>query len=240
MAGNLYQRYVWLLETIKRYNGITFEQIDDAWQRSHLNENGIPLPKRTLYNHIEAIEDMFNMRIVCQRQGGYKYYIEGSEGGKLSNTQKALLGHLQLSNTLLDNRVNRYIELADSDIYDIIHILAEAINNKQYVTFCWSNGEYGSQAVEMAPYYLKQFGVAGISWFVGGELESGEDVFYNLNNISDIAICDKQFTHPEINYKEFYNSRDIENRPAKDTDDSLDLHWEQSCEDGWLDTLFNK
>lgn len=238
MAGNLYQRYVWLLETIKSYNGITFKQIDEAWQRSCLNDDGTPLPKRTLHNHIEAIEEMFNMHIVCHKQGGYKYYIEGAEGGKLSNTQKALLGHLQLSNTLLDNKMNRYIEFANSDVYDTIHTLTEAIRNKRYVNLSWTNGEYGSRTIKMAPFYLKQFGDVCISWFVVGELESGEDVVFNLNKISELSICDKQFVHPEISYIEFFDSKHIENRPAKDTDDSLDLSWGQLSEDGELDALF--
>lgn len=234
MAGNLYQRYVWLLETVKSYNGITFEQIDQAWQRSYLNDDGAPLPKRTLHNHIEAINDMFNMRIRCNRQGGYKYYIESVDGGKLSKTQKALLGHLQLSNTLLDSRVNRYIELAECPIYELIHPLADAINLKLYVTFSWTHHAYGAQRIEMAPYYLKQHASVGNNWYLLGALPSGEDVIYELKNISDVVISDKTFIHPELSFKEYYDSID-HNRPAKETDDSLGLHFDHIAESGELD-----
>ncbi|MBR5282073.1 MAG: hypothetical protein IKU22_04750 [Alistipes sp.] len=235
MAGNLYQRYVWLLDTVKSYNGITFEQIDKAWQRSHLNDDGTPLPKRTLRNHIDAIDEMFNMRIVCNRQGGYKYYIEGSDGGKLSETQKALLGHLQLSNILLDNKVNNYIELAHCSIYDTIQTLAEAINIKRMVTFSWTHHTYGAQRVEISPYYLKQFANIGLSWCLLGALPSGEDVIYELKNISNLTISDKEFIHPEISLAEYCDSIDMGNRPLKDTDDSFGLFIDHASENGQMD-----
>ena len=75
MAGNLYQRYVWLLNTISRRQGITFEEIDRRWQSSSLNGYHEPLPKRTFHNHLKAIYDMFHIEIGCQAQCGYKYYI---------------------------------------------------------------------------------------------------------------------------------------------------------------------
>ena len=75
MAGNLYQRYVWLLNTISRRQGITFEEIDRRWQSSSLNDDHEPLPKRTFHNHLKAIYDMFHIEIGCQAQCGYKYYI---------------------------------------------------------------------------------------------------------------------------------------------------------------------
>ena len=32
MAGNVYQQYVWLLDLVSRYNGITFDEISNRWQ----------------------------------------------------------------------------------------------------------------------------------------------------------------------------------------------------------------
>ena len=40
MSGNVYKRYVWLLDLINRSNGITLEQISNKWQRCSLNETG--------------------------------------------------------------------------------------------------------------------------------------------------------------------------------------------------------
>lgn len=94
MAGNLYQRYGGGLDLVSKYNGITFDEISNRWQESTLNDSGEPLPKRTLHNHIEAIDQMFNMRIEYQRKGGYKYYITDTINGRLSAPQKALLEYL--------------------------------------------------------------------------------------------------------------------------------------------------
>lgn len=31
MAGDLFNRYIWLVDTIYRANGITFEEINEKW-----------------------------------------------------------------------------------------------------------------------------------------------------------------------------------------------------------------
>ena len=97
MAGNLYQRYVWLLDTISRQQGIEFKDIDRRWQYSALNETREPLPKRTFHNHIKAINDIFGIKISCPHNSGYQYYIEESGDINLRDSQSSLLQHLQIN-----------------------------------------------------------------------------------------------------------------------------------------------
>ena len=59
MSGNVYKRYVWLLDLINRSNGITLEQISNKWQRCSLNETGERLPPRTFHNHLQKIYDIY-------------------------------------------------------------------------------------------------------------------------------------------------------------------------------------
>ena len=60
MARNLLSRYIWLVDTIRRYGSITRRQLDEAWVRS-VYSDGEPLPRRTFYNYRAAIEELFNM-----------------------------------------------------------------------------------------------------------------------------------------------------------------------------------
>jgi hypothetical protein len=64
---------------IYRYGRISFEEINERWQRSSLNEEEEELPLRTFHNHREAIEEMFGVVIDCDKRGGYKYYIDNSD-----------------------------------------------------------------------------------------------------------------------------------------------------------------
>ena len=50
----------------------TFEEINKKWLRNGISE-GAELPLKTFHNHRKAIEDIFDINIVCDKRGGYKY-----------------------------------------------------------------------------------------------------------------------------------------------------------------------
>ena len=87
MANTLLRRYFWLINTIRSFGPISYEQINEYWQRSRLNEYGEDLPKKTFRNHLEAIQEIFDLEIHCERKGGYKYSIveEGQQDRWMSN-----------------------------------------------------------------------------------------------------------------------------------------------------------
>lgn len=51
----LFNRYVWLVDTIYRAGHISFEEINEQWERSLLNDTGEELPLKTFHNHKNAI-----------------------------------------------------------------------------------------------------------------------------------------------------------------------------------------
>lgn len=74
------KRYVWLLDTIYRANetGITFDEINEKWQRYDLLSEGKRYPKRTFEQHKEEIQSIFNIEICCNRKTN-RYYINDRE-----------------------------------------------------------------------------------------------------------------------------------------------------------------
>lgn len=74
------RRYVWLLDTIYRAgeSGITFDEINEKWQRYDLLSEGKPYPKRTFEQHKEEIQETFNIEICCDRRTN-RYYISDRE-----------------------------------------------------------------------------------------------------------------------------------------------------------------
>ena len=69
MARDLFRRYIWLVDTINRAKRITFGEINQKWKNSTISE-GNDLPLRTFHNHREAIEETFNILIVCDKEIG--------------------------------------------------------------------------------------------------------------------------------------------------------------------------
>ncbi|WP_298062784.1 hypothetical protein [uncultured Rikenella sp.] len=90
-AGVLFNRYVWLVDTIYRAGRISFEEINERWLRSSLNDTGEELPIKTFHNHKNAIQQMFDIDIACDRRNGYVYYIEHAEDMEQSGVRTWLL-----------------------------------------------------------------------------------------------------------------------------------------------------
>lgn len=72
MAANLFNRYIWLVDTIYRAGrcGITLEEINRRWVRSQYNETGENYPERSFHRHKNAIKDMFDIDIECDKRTG--------------------------------------------------------------------------------------------------------------------------------------------------------------------------
>ena len=80
MASNLFGRYVWLIDLLRRYKQLTYEEINNQWKYSGLSYGECDnLAIRTFHNHRKAIRDIFNIYIECDVQHNYKYYIEDVE-----------------------------------------------------------------------------------------------------------------------------------------------------------------
>lgn len=199
MAAHLFRRYIWLLDQVSM-GGMTYEKISYRWEKSTLNDRpGEPLPKRTMHNHIAAIEEMFGIRIRCQRQGGYIYVLEGADGEKLSDTQEVLLTQLRLSNTISSNtRLSPRIILDKYVAYRYLNPLLMAMDESQRVKICyWRIGDSRDKRSEFTfePYFLKQFLK---EWFVVGRVADDNTTRILLfDHIRKVESLDEYYTYPE-------------------------------------------
>jgi hypothetical protein len=60
MASHLFNRYIWLIDTIHRSGKITFEDLNTKWLQNPMS-GGDKIPPRTFHNHRTAIEKMFDI-----------------------------------------------------------------------------------------------------------------------------------------------------------------------------------
>lgn len=103
MSKNQINKYVWLVETLYKAKKITLKEINRKWLETDLSE-GLEIPRRTFDNWKKAVEDMFDLVIMCDKRDGDRYYIENREVLDDDSLQRWLLNTLSVNNTLLENK----------------------------------------------------------------------------------------------------------------------------------------
>lgn len=205
MAANIFGRYVWLIDTLRRYKRLTFKEICSLWQESGLSY-GEELPLRTFHRHQDAIKDIFDVYIECDKKDGYRYYIDEPERLESNNLYNWLISSYSTLNQIkadskLENRI--IFENIPSGQTWLTHI-AEAMRNNRVLSITYHGfGKSESTTFDIEPYCLK---VAHRRWYVLARSpyysernkEKGikpYDVFriYALDRIMDIQDTDKTF-----------------------------------------------
>ena len=68
MAATQYNKYIWLVDTIRSAGKITKAEIDRRWLHANLNEyHESRIPDRTFFRCLNEIEMLFDIEIKCLR-----------------------------------------------------------------------------------------------------------------------------------------------------------------------------
>lgn len=205
MAANLFGRYVWLMDILRRYKRLTFQEINELWQESGLGY-GEELPLKTFHNHKKAIKDIFDVYIECDRKDGYRYYIdepERIEGNNLRSwliSSYATLNQIQADNKLEDRII--FEEIPSGQTW--LTCIADAMRRNHVLSITHQGfGKPEPSTFDIEPYFLKVvkrrwYVVARSPYYSERNKEQGvkpSDVYlvYALDRISDIQDTGKTF-----------------------------------------------
>ncbi len=196
-TSNLFNRYVWLVDTIFRAGKITFEEINELWRRSSLNETGEELPLRTFHNHRKAIEQMFDINIECDKRGGYAYYVENSDAAGRTGVCSWLLNTFAVNNLLSENRklkrriLFEQIPSGQSFLSPIIEAMRDdrAVEITYHAFWRDEPNTFG-----VLPYCVKLFKQR---WYlVAFNEQYGQIRIYSLDRIKSMRITGRKFSMP--------------------------------------------
>lgn len=197
-AAMLFNRYIWLVDTIYRAGRITFEEINERWERSLLNDTGEGLPLKTFHNHKNAIQQMFDINIECDRRSGYHYYIEYAEDMKQGSVRTWLLNTFAVNHLINESHhLKRRIlfeEIPSGQRFLTQIIEAMRDNRTLEMTYrrFWDDT---AQMSEVAPYCVKVFRQR---WYVvANRLSDGKMRIYALDRIRDLRVTDCSFSLPD-------------------------------------------
>ncbi len=197
-AGVLFNRYVWLVDTIYRAGRISFEEINERWLRSSLNDTGEDLPIKTFHNHKNAIQQMFDIDIACDRRSGYVYYIEHAEDMEQGGVRTWLLNTFAVNHLINESHhLKRRIlfeEIPSGQRF--LTAVIEAMRDSRTIelTYC-SFWRTEPSTFEVEPYCVKVFRQR---WYmVARSTSDGKIRIYALDRIEELRQTEHPFELPD-------------------------------------------
>lgn len=205
MSINLLNKYVWLVETIYKNKYISYEEINEKWLDDDISE-GVEIPKRTFHTWIHEAEEMFGLVILCERKGGYNYYIENAEEIKQGGLRNWLLNTISTGNLLMNNQQlkDRILLEEVPSVNDFLEPIIKAMRSNQTLTLSYkSYWRDESSTFDVEPYCVKVFKQR---WYLVGKSPYYDQVrIYALDRILDLEITDVKFKMPaNFNPTEFF------------------------------------
>lgn len=204
MARNLINRYVWLMDTIRRYRSITLKQLDKEWRLSELSDRR-PLPRRTFYNYREAIAQIFGVEILCDKST-YEYYL-----AEYDDTNREKIREMFLDTAMLNELITTSGDVANKIIVEQVpsarkHLatIINALRGNHIIRFSYKAYTTSiAKEVVLEPYFVKIFKQR---WYIVGRNNTDSKVkTYALDRIVDINLTADTFEpDPTINAKTYF------------------------------------
>lgn len=197
MVTELLQKYIWLVQTFIRagHKGMTLSEISDRWERRWDNEYS----RRTFNNHREAIEEVFGIRIECNRSTNC-YFINYSDDVSDDNAENAWLINTFTVNNILSMGKERLSGRVSVEDIPSGHVyltrIMEAMTENHEITIDYQ--KYTSsqaEALTLRPYALKEYAKR---WYLIAYCVEREGIrVYGLDRVKNLSITSKRFRMKE-------------------------------------------
>jgi hypothetical protein len=196
MVTELLQKYIWLVQTFIRAGekGLTLSEISDKWESRFDSDYS----RRTFNNHREAVEEVFGIRIECNRSSNC-YFIRHTDDVSDEHAENAWLINTFTVNNML--RLGKERLSGRVSVEDIpsghLHLTAvmEAMTEGQKLRISYH--KYTSSEAEtltLQPYALKEFAKR---WYLVAHCEERNGLrVYGLDRIKELEIIEDRFRMP--------------------------------------------
>ncbi len=194
---NLLPKFTWLIDEIRRAGRISLEDLSDRWERAKDLSDCKPLSRATFDRWRNAIREQFCIDIVCQKSGGYLYYIANPEEIDDNKLEKWMLDSYSLGNIIRDNLGLKGRIIVDEIPSGREHLttMLEAMKNNKELEIEYSPYDKSrSYTFPIEPYCIKFF---ENRWYVVAHNIHYVDIrIYALDRIKSAAHTGKKFKMP--------------------------------------------
>jgi len=207
MSKHLFNRYIWLVDLIYRSGKITFEEINLKWVQNPMSE-GDPIPLRTFHHHRDAIEELFDIIIECDKRT-YNYFIENAVDFKNAGVRTWLLNTFAINNLINEsNKIKHRIvfeNIPSGQLFltSIIEAMRDGVTVEITYQSFWHDEP---NTFEIEPYFVKIFKQR---WYVIGHNTFDDMIrIYALDRVQFMKTTGTLFKFPVDFSPEdyFYNS----------------------------------
>lgn len=204
MVSELLQKYIWLVNTFVRAGdrGLSLDEICSRWEDRFDSD----YPRRTFNNHRQNVEDVFGIKIACNRSAN-RYFIEYSDDVADDNEEAAWLINTFTVNNMLSlgkERLSGRIAVEDipsghRHLTSVMDAMTEGLELRiEYQKYTSS----GSDIYTVRPYAVKE---ASRRWYlIGYCLERkglrvyGLDRVKRLDETGNTFRMDRKFSIDEL------------------------------------------
>ena len=193
MVTELLQKYIWLVQTFIRAGeyGLSLEEISDKWEGRFDNAYS----RRTFNNHRDAVEEVFGIRIECNRSTN-RYFVAYSDDVSDENAETAWLintftvnNMLSLGKERLSGRVS--VEDIPSGHKHLTCIMEAMTEGNEIVIEYLKYTSSHADTYTLRPYAVKEFAKR---WYIVAYcIERKALRVYGLDRIRSLKVTEGRF-----------------------------------------------
>ncbi len=196
MVTELLQKYIWLVQTFIRAGerGLSLNEISDRWE----NRFDSPYSRRTFNNHREAIDEVFGIRIECNRSSN-RYFVRGSEDVSDENAESAWLINTFTVNNMLSlgkERLSGRVAVEDipSGHRHLTSVMEAMTESREIIIEYQKYTSEEASTYTLRPYAVKEFAKR---WYIIGYCIERDDLrVYGLDRVKSLEVTEKTFRMP--------------------------------------------
>ena len=195
--NSLFNRYVWLINTIYSAGRVTKLDIDRQWLACPLNtDHEEEYEPRSFHRHKEAIRELFGIDIRCDRKSRHMYYIADEEPLQSPAYRAWLMSTIALIGVMQSDHKFRSRILFEEvpEGYKALTPIVDAMRTETVLDVRYTAEDGAVTEFPLMPYCLKQFDGR---WFVVGRTsKEGELNLYDLSRMQSVSLTRRKFKFP--------------------------------------------
>lgn len=197
MFVNQTNKIVWLVDTIRKADRISFVDMNQKWKENKRMSGGLDLSKRTLHKWIDIVFETFGIIVANEGRGEYRYYLENPEELCNGSMERWLFNTNSVSNALMENKClhNRIVlEDVPSGEHHLESIMEVMKQNRRLRIVYHDYYDNTDSLFIIEPYILRLWHQR---WYVVANALNKEKVRrFCLDRIVELSIMDETFNLP--------------------------------------------
>ena len=201
----LINKYIWIVDTLTRYDRLSRDEINDLWKRSAYGD-GNEMPQRTFYYYRRGIEENFHIDILCDKAG--RYYIDPRQKQQNRAVTNWLLESYAANSAMKESAIptNRVSVEDVPSAREYLPAVLGAIGDSSKIKFTYAgfSRSIPEQDIIFHPYFVKRYKQR---WYMIGLKEKSNDIrTYALDRVKKMITLGQHFNMPDITPEPFFSN----------------------------------